>query len=78
MRKFNDEEWIILQSETYREYVFDGGFVYRINNPRRMFVSSTGTHFVEDSEGIVHTVQKNVFKVLRFDGSLVFVEPSIK
>jgi hypothetical protein len=78
MRKFNNEEWIELTSESYREYVFDNGFVYRIDSPKRMFVSKTGTHFVEDSEGIVHTVQKNVFKVLRFDGSLVFVEPSIK
>lgn len=78
MRKFRASDWIAIEKETYREYVFGDGFVYRINNAKAMYVSSTGTHFVLDAEGIVHTVQKGVFKVLRFDGELEFVEPSVK
>lgn len=78
MKRFNTDDWIAIEKETYREYVFDGGYVYRIDNAVKMFISSTGTHFVLDAKGIVHTVQKGVFKVLRFDGELEFVEPSIK
>lgn len=43
-----------IASETWREYDF-AGRVYRIENPRRLYVGTT-THRVVDSKGVVHCV----------------------
>lgn len=79
MRQFTEDMWKTLESETYREYVTDEGKVYRIDNPAKMFVSKTGTHFVMDAEGVVHTFLKTSFMCLRFNDTkgLTFVEPSL-
>lgn len=57
--------WLPLNEE-FRDYVTADGFVYRINQPVRMFVSGHGTIFVEDREGVVHVVTNDKFMVLRF------------
>lgn len=79
MRKFDQQEWKDLTSETWREYVTADGAVYRIDNPKKFFVSKTGTHFVLDSNGVVHTFLKTAFMCLRFNdtNTLSFVEPSL-
>jgi len=80
MRKFDSNEWISLDTEAYREYVNADGATYRIDNPQKMFVSKTGTHFIMDADGVVHTITKTAFMVLRFfdKNGLSFVEPSIR
>ena len=45
-----------LRTERWREYDF-GGRVYRINNPKTLFIRTAGsTHRVVDGKGIVHCV----------------------
>lgn len=64
----NFEGWFDLTSETWREYVTADGKVYRIDSPQKFFVNKTsGTHYVLDSKGIVHTLLASAFMVLRFD-----------
>ena len=41
-----------ISSEQYREYDFSGR-VYRIENPKQLYVGTT-THRVVDAEGITH------------------------
>lgn len=80
MRSFNNEEWIDVSSEEYREYYLTGGTTYLISNPQKFFISSTGTHFILDSAGVVHTIQNTKYTVLKFldRNGLSFVEPSVK
>ncbi len=57
-----------ISTEEWREYDF-GGRVYRINNPKRLFIREGGTtHRVVDSEDIVHCPPAPGFKgcVLRW------------
>lgn len=42
-----------LSDEQYREYDFPNGRLYRIENPKTLFVGST-CHRVVDSQGMVH------------------------
>lgn len=79
MRKFDNKEWIDISSEDYREYV-GADFIYRIDNPKSLFISKTGTQFVLDGDGVIHTFQKGTFIAMRFFSKegLTFVEPSLK
>lgn len=68
----NFKDWYDLTSETWREYVTSDGKVYRIDNPKKFFVNKvSGTHYVLDSEGVVHTLTRDGFMVLRFDDRAV-------
>ncbi|MGN6819312.1 MAG: hypothetical protein ACTHJR_11650 [Sphingomonas sp.] len=59
--------WYDISSESYREYVSESGTVYRIDNPQKFFRNKvSGTHYVLDSEGVVHTLLASAFMVLRF------------
>ena len=75
----SDFAWNDLSTEEYREYVSPTGYVYRINKPVGLYISASGTHYVKDVEGIIHTFQRESFFALRwFDPSrgVLFVNPS--
>ena len=65
MDKFNQKEWIDVNEE-YREYVTSSGFIYRIDNAKKFYVSPRGTHYVVTEDGVVHTLMKEAFVVCRF------------
>jgi hypothetical protein len=59
--------WFDLSSEEYREYVSGNGDVYRINNPMKFLPNKvSGTHYVLDITGVVHTLTASSFMVCRF------------
>lgn len=61
------KDWYDITSEKYREYVASDGGVYRIDNPQRLKLNKvSGTHYVLDSEGVVHTLLASAFMVCRF------------
>lgn len=80
MQRFNFKDWNDLTSETWREYVSESGSVYRIDNPKKFFISQSGTHYVLDNVGVVHTLRVGDFMVLRFNdtNTVSFVAPSVK
>lgn len=43
-----------ISTETWREYDF-GGRVYRIDNPKQLYIGST-THRIVDANGLTHCV----------------------
>ena len=60
------EGWYDISSEAYREYV-SGDVVYRIDGPKKLFLNKvSGTHYVLDCLGVVHTLLKDSFMVCRF------------
>jgi len=40
--------WKEIGNESYRVYIYESGFVYRINNPIALAVSASGGHRVYD------------------------------
>lgn len=55
----DDLEFISIESEKYREYVFikDGEQqIVRINSPVKLNVSKSGGHRILDSDGISHYI----------------------
>lgn len=61
--KFKD--WYDISSEEYREYV--GSSVYRIDKPQKLLLNKiSGTHYILDSHGVVHTLLSSAFMVCRF------------
>lgn len=60
-------DWYDVSSELYREYVTATGEVYRIEFPKKFKPNRvSGTHYVLDSEGVVHTLLGSAFMVCRF------------
>ena len=60
-------DWYDISSETYREYVDTTGSVYRIETPKKLKLNKiSGTHYILDNEGVVHTLLNSAFKVCRF------------
>jgi hypothetical protein len=60
-------DWYDISSEKYREYVDANGGVYRIDNPKKLKLNKvSGTHYILDPEGVVHTLLKDAFMVCRF------------
>ena len=53
-----DLNFVDINSEEFRIYVYDNGFEYRINDPLKLHVSSAGGHRVFDSSGHSHYVAK--------------------
>lgn len=51
-------EFTSIDSEEYREYVFAGGEIIKIDNPLRLHVSSTGGHRVFDAQEMSHYIPK--------------------
>jgi hypothetical protein len=61
------KDWYDISSETHREYVAGDGSVYRINNPQRLKLNKvSGTHYILDDEGVVHTLLASAFMACRF------------
>lgn len=61
------KDWYDLTSEEYREYVNGDGQVYRIDKPQKLLLNKVSrTHYVLDSNGVVHTLMANSFMVCRF------------
>jgi hypothetical protein len=60
-------DWYDISSEKYREYVDPTNSVYRIDNPQKLKLNKiSGTHYILDNSGVVHTLLKEAFKVCRF------------
>lgn len=60
-------DWYDISSEKYREYVNGRGDVYYIENPQKLKLNKvSGTHYVLDNEGVVHTLLASSFMVCRF------------
>lgn len=58
--------------EAWREYVFATGPVYRIDNPKTLYLKDGGTaHRVMDANGVAHYVPAG-WRVLRWYGPVVF------
>jgi hypothetical protein len=61
------KDWYDISSEKFREYVSSTGNVYRIDNPKKLKLNKiSGTHYVLDDNGIVHTLLASSFMVCRF------------
>jgi hypothetical protein len=56
--------------EKWREYVYQNGFVYRVDHPHTVHISETGSHRVVDGDGIAHYVGSS-WIVIRWDGSVI-------
>lgn len=56
-----------ISNETWREYVYKDGHIYRIENPQLLFIKDGGTgHRVIDKAGTVHWVPVNVWHAIRW------------
>ena len=55
--------------EKWREYVFSDGFVYRVTEPVKLYVSASGSHRVVDAFGIAHHVSG--WRAIRWDGAVI-------
>jgi hypothetical protein len=71
-------DWLDVSSEEHREYVTEKGDGYYIEKPQKMKISSSGTHYVLDNEGTVHTITKDKFMAVRFldRNGLTFFNPT--
>lgn len=61
-----DVEWTDISVEQWREYRFPGGDTIRINLPKKLNVSTSGGHRIEDSQGYGHYIPKG-WIYLRWD-----------
>lgn len=55
----NNMEFMSIQDEEYREYIIpvEGRtYTVRINKPQWLFVRPSGTHMIEDSDGVMHYI----------------------
>jgi hypothetical protein len=60
-------DWYDISSEEYREYVNGKGDIYYIKNPQKLKLNKvSGTHYVLDSDGVVHTLLAPAFMACRF------------
>lgn len=56
-----------ISHESWREYVYENGTVYRIENPLILYLREGGTgHRVLDGAGITHWVPVNVWHCIRW------------
>lgn len=62
-----------ISSESYREYDYGGGKVYRIENPATLITREGGTgHRIIDKAGVTHWVPVNIWYCLRWDNGVQF------
>ena len=69
-----DLEWKDIGDELYREYIYESGFVYRIDVPLALNVSDSGGHRVYDCEGKSYYVKAGWVAIEweGFDGELQY------
>lgn len=59
-------EFTDIGSEQYREYVYESGFVLRIETPRWLHVSTSGSHRIIDLHDVSHRIDMNGCKDVRW------------
>lgn len=55
-----------ISMETYREYVYDSGFILRVENPQWLCIRPSGNHRLIDAQGVSHCVAMEGCKDVRF------------
>jgi hypothetical protein len=51
-------DWLNIEHEQYRTYVFSNGLNIVIKSPRLLNISSTGSHRVLDADNVAHYIPK--------------------
>jgi hypothetical protein len=62
-----DLPWKDISNESYREYIYESGFVYRIEKPVAVAISASGGHRVYDLAGIGYYVIAG-WAVIKWEG----------
>jgi hypothetical protein len=60
-------DWYDISSEKFREYVSESGSIYRVDAPQKLKLNKvSGTHYILDGTGVVHTLTRGTFMACRF------------